>query len=247
VFEMIIDCHSHIGVSWYGWWKNEVTEGEFIKTMDKYKINKACVNYWSIQADQGNDIIDAFAKKYPDRIIPFACIIPHWYKESVQEVERVAKKLNMKGLKLHPSANHYPAHSPLVFPVVEKAIEFGLPMLFHCGGDQYSHPHNLGDLAKRYPKATFIMGHIGEEACLEAIEVAKQHENIYLDTTGYFNLYHLLHRVIDRVGEDRIVFGTDFVACNPGPEIAKVRDVDLNDRQVEKIMGLNMARLLGIK
>ncbi len=244
---MIIDCHTHMGVSWYGWWRNEVTEEDFIKMMDKWGIDKACVNYWSIQADQGNDYIAEFAKKYPDRIIPFGCIIPHWYKTAAKEVERCVKQLGMKGLKLHPAANHYPSNSPLVFPVVEKAIEFDIPMLFHCSGDAFSNPHNLGDLAKKFPKATIILGHIGEDACFEAIEVARECGNIYLDTTGYFNLYHLLHRAIDRVGEDRIVFGTDFVACNPGPELAKVRDVDLNDRQVKKILGENMARILKLK
>lgn len=245
---MIIDVHSHMGPSWFGWWKNEVTEEDFIKNMDKYGIDKACVNYWAIQSDPdtGNNHIASFAKRYPDRIIGFACIIPRWYKTAVQEVERAVKQLNMKGLKLHPAANSYYANSPLVYPVVEKAIEFGLPMLFHSGSDEYSHPHNLGDLAKRYPEATIIMGHMGEDAVLEGIEVARQYENILLDTTGYLNIYHILHHAIDRVGEDRIVFGTDFVALNPGPEIAKVRDVGLTERQVEKIMGGNIAKVLKI-
>jgi len=249
VFDMIIDCHSHMGSTWYGWWKNEVTEEEFIKTMDKYGIDKACCNYWDIQADahKGNDLIAEFAKRYPDRIIGFACIHPRWYKTAVQEVERGVTQLNMKGLKLHPAANSYHANSPLVFPVVEKAIELGLPMLFHSGHDEYSHPHNLGDLAKRYPEATIIMAHMGEEAVIEGIEVARQYENIFLDTAGIVNNFHILHQAVDRVGEDRIFFGTDYVACNPGPEIAKVRDVDLPDRQVEKIMGENLAKLLEIE
>ena len=41
--------------------------------------------------------------------------------------------------------------------------------------------------------------------------------------------------------------GSDFPAYNPGPEIAKVRDVDLDDRQVGKIMRENMAKLLKLK
>ena len=241
---MIIDIHSHMGPSWYGWWKNEITEEDFINTMDRHGIDKACVNYWSIQSDTGNDEIEAFARRYPERIIGFACIIPLWYQTATQEVDRAVRNLNMKGLKIHPAANSFHANSPLVYPVVEKAIEYDIPMLFHSGHDEYSHPHNLGDLAQRYPEAKFIMGHIGEEAIFAAIEVARQYENIWVDTTGSLNLYHILHRVIDRIGEDRIVFGTDFVALNPAPEIAKVRNVDLTDRQVAKIMGENAAKLL---
>ena len=245
---MIIDIHSHMGAGWLAWWKNEVTEEDFIKNMDSYGIDKACVNYWGIyhDPDKGNDYIADFVRRYPDRLIGFACIVPRWYKTSVQEVERAVADLNMKGLKLHPAATSWHANSPLVYPVVEKAIELGLPMLFHSGRDEYSHPHNLGELAKKYPDATFIMAHIGEEAIIEGIEVARQCHNVYLDTAGSYNLYRILHQAIDRVGEDRILFGSDFPAYNPGPEIAKVRDVGLTPRQVKKIMGENAAKLLNI-
>jgi len=247
---MIIDCHGHMGAGWFAWWKNEVTEEDFINNyMDKYGIDKACVNYWGIyhDPDKGNEYIAEFVKRYPDRLIGFACIVPRWYQTAVQEVEKAVNDLDMKGLKLHPAANEWHANSPLVFPVVEKAIELNLPMLFHSGNDEYSHPHSLGDLAKRYPEAVIIMAHIGEEAVIEGIEVARQYENIFIDTAGCSNLYHILHRAIDRVGEDRILFGSDFPAYNPGPEVAKVRDVGLPDRHVEKIMGENLAKLLKIE
>ena len=48
------------------------------------------------------------------------------------------------------------------------------------------------------------------------------------------------------VGEDRIVFGMDFPAYNPGPEISKVRDADISEDQRRKIMGGNAARILGL-
>jgi len=48
------------------------------------------------------------------------------------------------------------------------------------------------------------------------------------------------------VGEDRIVFGMDFPAYNPGPEISKVRDAEITEAQKKKIMGENAARILGL-
>jgi predicted TIM-barrel fold metal-dependent hydrolase len=48
------------------------------------------------------------------------------------------------------------------------------------------------------------------------------------------------------VGEDRIVFGMDFPAYNPGPEISKVSDADITDAQKKKIMGENATRILGV-
>ncbi len=242
---MIIDAHSHMGRSWFAWWDNKVTHQGFVESMDRWGIDKSCVSYWGIFYDPhaGNDEIKEFMNEYPDRIIGFACVNPRFYDDAVNEVIR-AKELGFKGLKLHPAATEWYADSPLVYPVVEKAIELDLPMLFHSGKDEYSHPRNLGNLAKRYPEATFIMGHIGEEAVLEGVQVGAQYENILLDTTGSYNLYDIMKYVLHYVGDDRVVFGLDFPAYNPGPEISKVKDANIPDKSKEKIMGLNMKRLL---
>jgi hypothetical protein len=34
-----------MGASWFAWWKNEVTEQDFVDMMDRYGIDKACVNF----------------------------------------------------------------------------------------------------------------------------------------------------------------------------------------------------------
>ena len=67
-----------------------------------------------------------------------------------------------------------------------------------------------------------------------------------MDTTGSFNWYRILNFAIDVVGEDRIVFGMDFPAYNPGPELAKVTEADISDEQKEKILWRNGARILGL-
>lgn len=243
---MIIDIHSHFGTAWNAWWKNEVTEESFIANMDRWGIDKACVSYWGIahDPDRGNKLVAEFAAKYPDRIIGFACIVPTWWKDAVREVEIAHENPYMLGLKLHPAINHYYSDSTLLNPVVEKAISYDMPMLFHCGADQYSHPRNLGKLAERYKEAKIIMAHMGEEAVVEGVQVAAENENIWLDTTGSYNLYDVMNYAIAYVGEERILFGLDFPAYNCGPEISKVRDADITDRQKELIMGGNAARLL---
>ena len=216
--------------------------------MDKWGIEKRCVSWWQPHnaPDEGNKIVADIIKKYPDRFMGFAVINPRWYKESVEEVIRAREELGMVGLKFHPVACQYPSDTPLIDRVVKKGIEFGFLMLFHCGADEYSNPHHLGNLASRFPEATIIMGHMGEEAWSEAIAIAGTHDNIILDTTGCANWYRILNYALDMVGEDRIVFGMDFPAYNPGPEIAKVRDADITETQRRKIMGENAARILGL-
>lgn len=245
---MIIDIHSHIGDPWYAYWKKNVEVEDHLSSMDKWGVEKRCVSWWQPHnaPDEGNRIIANIIKKYSDRFLGFAVINPRWYKESVEEVLKAKEKYGMVGLKFHPAACHYRPDLPLMDRVMEKAITIGFPMLFHCGADGYSNPHNLGNLAARFPEAKIIMAHMGEEAWFEAIAIAGKHDNIILDTTGSQNWYRILNYALDMVGEDRIVFGMDFPAYNPGPEISKVRDADITEAQKRKIMGENAARLLGL-
>ncbi len=243
---MIIDIHSHIGDPWYAYWKKNVQVEDHLASMDKWGIDKRCVSWWQPHnaPDEGNRIIANIIKKHPHRFLGFAVINPRWYKESVEEVIKAKEELGMVGLKFHPAACHYRPDLPLMDPVMDKTIEIGFPMLFHCGADEYSNPHNLGNLAARFPEAKMIMAHMGEEAWFEAIAIAGKYHNIILDTTGSQNWYRILNYALDMVGEDRIVFGMDFPAYNPGPEISKVRDADIAEAQKKKIMGENAVRIL---
>ena len=245
---MIIDIHSHIGDPWYAYWKKNVQVEDHLASIDKWGIDKRCQSWWQPHnaPDEGNRIIANIVKKHPDRFLGFAVINPRWYKESVEEVIKAKEELGMVGLKFHPAACHYRPDLPVMDRVMEKAIEIGFPMLFHCGADEYSNPHHLGNLAARFPEAKIIMAHMGEEAWFEAIAIAGKHDNIILDTTGSQNWYRILNYALDMVGEDRIVFGMDFPAYNPGPEISKVRDAEITEAQKKKIMGENAARILGL-
>jgi hypothetical protein len=243
---MIIDIHSHIGDPWYAYWKQNVDVEDHLISMDRWSIDKRCVSWWQPHnaPDRGNKIIADIVRKSDNRLLGFAVINPRWYKESVDEVVKAKQEYGMVGLKFHPAACHYRPDLPLIDRVMEKGIELGFPMLFHCGADEYSNPHNLGNLARRFPEATIIMAHMGEEAWFEAIAIAGSLPNIVLDTTGSRNWYRILNYALDMVGEDRIVFGMDFPAYNPGPEISKVRDADIPESQKTKIMGENAARIL---
>jgi uncharacterized protein len=246
---MIIDIHSHIGDPWYAYWKKNVTTEDHLTSMDRYGIDKRCVSWWQAHnaPDEGNQIVANEVKAHSDRLIGFSVINPRWGNDAVDEVTKAYNELGMTGLKFHPTANSYYVDSAALNPVIEKAIDYKFPMLFHCGSDPFSHPRNLGNLAKRFPDATIIMAHFGEDAWFEGITVASEYNNIILDTTASKNWYRIINFAIEKVGEDRIVFGIDYPALNPAPEIAKIKDADITESQKQKIMGENAFRLLNLK
>lgn len=250
---MIIDVHCHMGTSWLGWKTNEIGPERLLELYDELGVDKICLSAWQVSYDfkVGNKEIYDICKKHPDRFIQFAIIAPRDRKLAIEELERSVNEYGAKGLKIHPSINQFMVDSTLIDPVMEKAVEYKLPILFHSEEDGYSHPRMLSALAERYPSVTMIIGHMGGTAWLEAVEAAKKHKNVYLDTTEMLNDGYIIGDCIEQCGAEKIVWGSDSPILNMFSEYAKVKYSDrygnVTEKDKEMIFGLNMQRVLGIK
>ena len=146
--------------------------------------------------------------------------------------------------------NEYMIDSVLVDPVMNLAREFSLPVLIHSDSGGFSHPRMIGALAERHPEVLMIIGHMGGTAWLEAVEMAKKHKNIYLDTTDVLNEVTIIPTAVEIAGSNKIIWGSDAPVLNSAVELAKIKTADLYGNVTEKdkelILGGNMARILNI-
>ncbi len=246
---MIIDAHAHIGVSWMGWSDRFMNVDEMIELYDQYHIDKACVNSWSINYDPvgGNREVFEATRRYPDRLIGFAALSPyHGRKPIEKEIDKCINDYGMKGLKLHPKGNEFYADSKMVDPVMEKAIQYHVPVLIHSDAGEYAHPNRIGVLARRFPEANIIMGHMGGEAWPEGICMAKEYKNIYLDTTESIPFWMIIPKAIEECTDERIVWGSDTPILNIAAELALVTHAQIGEESKQKIFSGNMKKLLGI-
>jgi predicted TIM-barrel fold metal-dependent hydrolase len=250
---MIIDFHTHIR-------ENRGEVKDFLKAMDANGIDKAVVH--PIIPDHGlgrsdNEFVGSLVKKYHDRLIGFACVVP--YEDgAVDELYRAVETYGFKGLKLHPPIQGFNIADSCMDRITEACIDLDIPILFHTG-PIYSRTARMAnssslaidDLAIKYPDAKLVIGH-GDPFGIDPVLVAK-HPNVYMDTTIVFSYYVSLFpqigpAVFERMRTpDRILFGTD---ANPlqGPRFAynldplKAMDVPADIKA--KLLGGNAARLL---
>jgi predicted TIM-barrel fold metal-dependent hydrolase len=255
---VVIDCHMHLGRSWLACYDFEIDVHGLVKIMDKRGIDMGCLSSLeSIVHDpvRGNNEVAEAVREHPDRIIPFAVVSPRYLRgRADEELERCINTMGFKGIKLHPQSQSYRADSPVVNPIMEKARQYEVPVLFHSGPEEYSHPRLIGNLAGRFPDVTVIMGHTGGSAFLEAIWEARSHDNILLDTCGIDNsttgvvdnstTIGVIEHAVDLVGVERIVFGSDNPIANVGVEMAKIKLANLTQKEKDMILGENMARVL---
>lgn len=150
-----------------------------------------------------------------------------------------------RGLKLHPLLDGYHPDDAAVHPFMEMLIERGLPALIHCGHPIFTLPWSIEELIRRYPEARVILGHMGHGNIVyinAAIDVAARNRNVYLETSG-MPMHTKIREAVERVGPDRVLYGSDTPFHHPSVELTKVRVSGLPPDLAQRVLGENGRRL----
>lgn len=240
----IIDSHTHVDeYEAFGWFDPPEA---IIELMDEAGIEKAVVMTYAdapvLNPNALEYIYDA-CKKYPDRLIPYARINPH-ADNAATLLEEAIVDLKMKGLKIHQESVTAAAHHDSVIRLVKKAAEFDAPILFHSGDEALSLPQQFTKLAEAAPEATIILAHMGGyHHTDDAIQVCEKYDNLLLDTSAC-PYPQKIKEAIERLGANRVLFGSDGPGCNPKLELQKVKRIGLSENEEQMVFHDNIASLL---
>lgn len=210
------------------------------------------------------------ARRHPDRMVAFACFDPR-RPNAVEMLDRAVNGLGMVGLKIHPAAGFFP-NDPVTYPMYEKALELGIPVMVHTGPEpkplysRHCQPVYVDDVAADFPELTIILAHAGLSAWWqEAAGVASVAPNVYLDISGWqvmarlrpLEFYTALRSLINTVGARRILWGSDYPALRllmsaaawaraltDPPEVARSHGISFTAEEIAAIMGENATRVL---
>ena len=115
-------------------------------------------------------------------------------------------------------------------------------------------PLTLDDVARDFPQLKIIICHIGGHWFQEAIQIALGNPNVCVETASihwYASMNvlpiessFLIKRVVTILGNSKVLYGTD--NAEKVNNIFWMRGIGLKEESVQKIMGENAARLLGI-
>lgn len=109
--------------------------------------------------------------------------------------------------------------------------------------------YDMREMLACHRDTVFIAAHPGDHDRVEThIGLMRKFDNLYLDLsgTGLFRL-GLVKHLVNRVGAERILFGSDYPICNPRMYVQGVLGEDISQADKEKILCGNAERLLGRK
>jgi predicted TIM-barrel fold metal-dependent hydrolase len=235
------------------------TAEELIAEMDAAGVDVA-VTFGFGWTDMGlcrmaNDYVMEAVARYPDRLIGFACVNPKCGSEAVQEVERCVAG-GLKGIgELMPDGQGYCLDDEATMrPLVEAALARGLPILTHtsepvgrpyCGKGTVT-PDAVYRFTQCFPQVTLICAHWGGGLPFYELmpEMRRAFGNVYYDTAASLYLYNdAIFFLAAQLVSDKILFATDYPLITQRRFLRRVRETELEEEELNKILGGNANRI----
>ena len=234
--------------------------------LDGVGVERAClINYVAPEVmgftEDANRYVGEFAREDRRRLIPFGSVHPKRTKDPRRDVERLASKWEMGGMKIHPPHQLFAANAyvdgklPALRTIYKTAERLRMPVMIHTGTSifpgarsKYGDPMAIDDVAQDFPDLRILMAHGGRPLwCDTAFYLLRRHANVVLDISSIPP--RRLLEWFPRLEEisDKVVFGSDW----PGPGIPGIREeieglgaLPLKAATFERIFRLNAAKLV---
>ena len=198
------------------------------------------------QCREANDYALRMRAACPEVFLPLCYVTPVFPEESVAEIERCVGSERMVGVKLWVARR---AIDPGLDPILEKAVELGVPVLQHAWRKTVDHlpgesyPADVADLARRHPQAQIIMAHLNG-VNPRGIEDVVDCPNVAIDTSGGDPESGVVELAVARLGKERVLYGSDAPIRHFGVIMSKVLGGDLGEETQREILWNNAARRL---
>lgn len=242
----IWDSHTHLGVCIDG---KKMSAEQLIRTMNKAGISKSIVFPFN-DPEKGtsfhkpNERIFRAYSKYPDRIIPFFRLLPNgnWKKEF-----RLRINQGFRGIKLHPTAEHFHIVSENAMEIYEAAYDENIPILIHTGVGIDNLVPDLKKINKEYPRLRIILGHGAFIEIRKALKHLRGYYRLGFETSAAlpFDVYDMMKELPKK----QILYGSDNPYYDPKYYIEMIVHISviLNTKieDLEKIFSGNARRWLG--
>jgi predicted TIM-barrel fold metal-dependent hydrolase len=166
-----------------------------------------------------------------------------------------------RAVKVHLQVGGFDATDPRLDEARGLLQDAGTPIILHAGAvadgsgnEQWCGPQPVRRLLGRFPGLRLVIAHLGAPDYDEFVEIAEEHDSVWLDTAMVFTEPPYLGpsplHLVDRLAAlgDRIVFGSDFPTIPHAfaAQVSGIAGLGLGDEWLRKILWGNGVRLFAL-
>ncbi len=218
------------------------------------------------------------SERHPERFVLNGRFDPREGEAGLRELERQNEEYDFKGVKLYTAewrgdSKGWRLDSEEAFEYLEKCVDLGIknvhphkgPTIRPLNRDAFG-IDDVDDAATSFPELNFVVEHVGMPRLDDFAWLAAQEPNVYgglavvapMAASRPRKFGEIMGELLYWLGEDRILFGSDYALWEPEWVIEAVMEAELTDEQRDeygveldletkkKIMGENAADLYDI-
>lgn len=192
-----------------------------------------------VTTDPANDAVLAACAPTRGRLVPFYFANPHRPATCYQE-----QAGRWRGLEVSPAVHGVALTDDRVRALVEVAAQARHPVYVVCLSRAGCAVPDLVALAREFVSTDFVLGHCGiGNIDFHGLNLIADCRNILVETSGGYS--SVARAAIDRLGPERLLFGTEYPLQHPRVELAKFAALGPDPQCWRQIAWSNAHRLLG--
>jgi predicted TIM-barrel fold metal-dependent hydrolase len=208
--------------------------------------------YFPSPADvtRGNDAMADIAQAERDRVRWYVTVNPNHTSHALSELER-GRVRGAIGVKLLASRR---ADDPLLDPICDAAAAYGFPMLHHIweqrtrewANQEFSDGRDLGRLAARHPRVSFVLAHLGGGGdWAHTLAAVRDIPNVFPDLSGSGVDRGMLDAAVDALGPQRLLWACDLTMETGLAKLRALEVIGLSADALADMRWRNAVRLFG--
>jgi len=242
------------GASW-----SECGVDDCLRRMDRYGIERALLvpnndqYLYDLDPNVTNRFLGGLVKGHPDRFRAFADVTAsgaYFIEQTPYILEEAVTEYGLSGLKIHPTNLHMDADDLRLVPVLRKAAELGVPVMFHAnpcrlGFHDNCAPDRINRMIQVFPDLDIITAHLGGMKWQDAVSGCTWVDMSYI-LPKLVHLYGIeqTNRILRAFGPDRLIFGTDFPDGDYDEYFDILDQMDFTGEEIDRIAWKNIESLL---